>query len=363
MSWVFLLLVVICSLTIIVDVLLIFVFVFRFKASTISVLSTPTVSVLVAARNEEKNIRACIESLLQLDYPLAKLELLIGDDQSSDNTREIILEYAQKYQYIKLVDIRANMGSVRGKANVLAHLAKEASGEVLLITDADVEVPESWVEGMLKGLANQQVGIVNGFTKVKNNIWQNVDWIFALGMMKALHDIRMPVTAMGNNMLITRKAYEAVGGYESIPFSITEDFELFKHVSSKGYKTIQLLNEDIVAKTQPQPSLKKLLQQRKRWMTGAVQLPAGIVVVLILQALYYPAILGLVYYSVEFSSIVFVVKMLMQAIFILLVATKLQSKLSFTRVLLFECYSAFIAFVSGIFYLLPVKISWKGRKY
>ncbi|MEP2772542.1 MAG: glycosyltransferase [Fulvivirga sp.] len=362
MNAVVLILIVVCCLAICIDVLLIYIFVFQFKSFHYKFQQLPRVSILVAARNEENNIGRCIKSLLALDYPREKLEILVGDDQSTDDTNRVVKKLVAQHPLIKLHTITKNIGLAKGKANVLAHLAKEAKGDLFLITDADVEVPKSWITGMLGGVG-PGVGIVNGFTRVSGHIWQNIDWIFALGMMKALHDSGKSVTAMGNNMLITREAYEAVGGYESIPFSITEDFELFKQVSSKGFKTVQLLQQNVMAKTQSQQSLSNLLQQRKRWMKGAVQLPALIVSILIIQAIYYPSIIALFAISPEYGSMMFASKMLIQAIFILLVAIKLKLRISFLHVLLFEFYSAFIAISSGLFYLLPFKITWKGRKY
>ncbi len=362
MSTVALVLVIVCGLTICVDVLLIYFLVFQFKTYNQTPKSLPKVSILVAARNEENNIYRCLKSLVELDYPKEKLEILVGDDQSTDNTYSIVENLIAQNPQIKLFRILHDIGLAKGKANVLAHLAKEAVGDVYFITDADIEVPQSWIYGMLSGLVSE-TGIVNGFTKVSGHTWQNIDWTFALGMMKTLHDAGKPVTAMGNNMLITREAYEAVGGYESIPFSITEDFELFKQVDARGFKTVQLLQQNVVAKTQPQQSFQRLLQQRKRWMRGAVQLPKLIVSILVIQAVYYPAVIALLSISPECGSMVFASKMLIQTIFILLVAIKLRMKLSFVQVLLFEFYSAAIAISSGLFYLLPFKIYWKGRKY
>lgn len=324
--------------------------------------SQPRVSILVAARNEQENIGDCLGSLLALDYPIEKIEILIGDDQSTDNTLRLAKTIASQHNNIKVFQIKENLGSAKGKANVLAHLAREAGGEVLFITDADVQVPETWIQEMLSGLS-KGIGIVNGFTIVKNNTWQNIDWLFALGMVKVIHDLGKPVTAMGNNMLITKKAYQAVGGYESLPFSITEDFELFKHVSQKGYETVQMANTRVMAYTRPKKSILGLLNQRKRWMTGAVQLPWPIVSLLSVQAFYYPSLILLFVLDPKLAGIVFGIKLLVQSFFILVLGQHFQIRVRFYQALFYEFYSAFLSLASSIFYILPLKIIWKGRKY
>ncbi|MTI20460.1 glycosyltransferase [Fulvivirga sp. RKSG066] len=354
-------LVVVCSFTAFVDLLLLYLWSFHRKEYKEPIPNLPSISVLVAARNEEANLSACLDSLLQLDYPQDRLEILVGDDNSTDSTWSIASSYAKKKQ-VSAFQIQSNLGSAKGKANVLAHLAQQAQNEVFLITDADVIVPKGWVKGMISGLL-PKVGIVNGFTIVKNNVWQCIDWLFALGMVKVITDSFRPVTAMGNNMLVTRKAYESTGGYESIPFSITEDFELFKQVSKRGFKTVQLMNTDVLATTLAQSDFKGLLNQRKRWMRGAVQLPWPIVSILSLQALFFPGILALIVINPQIGTFILASKVLLQSAFILTLASYLKLRFRFHQVLLYEFYSLYVAITTGIFYLLPTKVSWKGRKY
>ena len=92
---------------------------------------TPKVSILISAYNEEAVIERKIQNLLELDYPKDKLEILIGDDGSTDKTVEIVERY--KDQGITLVKAPQNAG----KAAMLNRLEKKASGEILLFCDAN----------------------------------------------------------------------------------------------------------------------------------------------------------------------------------------------------------------------------------
>ncbi|MEQ8928075.1 MAG: glycosyltransferase [Fulvivirga sp.] len=319
------------------------------------------VSILIAARNEASNIETCLESLIHQEYPIKLMQILVGDDQSEDNTFEIAIEKLKGYDNSKVIRIDKNISHQKGKANVLAQLAQQATGDVYYITDADMQLPPSWVKTMLN--CSDGAGIVTGVTYVAGSNNQSLDWVFAIGMTKVLNDLGQPVTTMGNNMMVTKEAYHAVGGYEYIPFSLTEDFELFKRVRNKGYSAVQLFNPHVLGKTKPISGFIDLLNQRKRWMKGAVQLPWPIVLLLFFQALYFPALILLTYYNLEMGLTLMAVKILFQSLFILRCLNSLGLKYTFWQLINYEFYSIIVSMGSALYYLLPTKVSWKGRKY
>jgi len=325
----------------------------------------PSVSILVAARNEEANLERCLRSLVEQQYAAEKLEILVGNDWSEDGTQNIIDEFVGKHPMLRSVEIKKNLGLARGKSNVLANLALKAKGEVLLITDADMWLPPNWAKTMVTAF-EKSTGIVTGFTLVRSNSWfstmQSVDWAFALGMIKVITDRGMPVTSMGNNMAVLTKAYQSTGGYEKLPFSITEDFQLTKAVLSKGYTIKQEISPELTGLTLPSIGFTGLLQQRKRWATGVMQLPFPIIVLLGLQAFYYPAAI-LVAVVMPWLSGIIAGKFFVQAVFARSVFSKagMPSKIGF--LLSFEFYSAIISLSTLIFYFVPARIKWKGRYY
>ncbi|MGK7391703.1 MAG: glycosyltransferase [Candidatus Cyclobacteriaceae bacterium M2_1C_046] len=350
----------IASFGLIINLLLIIFWTRNFKTYPVKQ-KQPFVSVLIAARNEEKNLARCINALVKQNYPLHHFEILIGNDQSEDNTLNVARKLSDEFENVHVINITAGAGEAKGKANVLAQLAKKAKGEYYLITDADIAVNENWIKAMVNQV-DKGIGIVNGFTVVENNLMQYYEWAHALGMVKVIHDAGQPVTAIGNNMLITKEAYRSTGGYENIKFSLTEDYAIFKEVSGKGYQLRQAVNKDTLAYSLPAKNLLHLLHQRKRWMTGAVQLPWFVVLILLLEGLYYPAIIALLILAPMTGLYIFLSKLLVQSIFIKLVLKKVDLSLK-GGLLIYEIYAGFITLFSMIFYLLPGKINWKGRKY
>jgi cellulose synthase/poly-beta-1,6-N-acetylglucosamine synthase-like glycosyltransferase len=324
------------------------------------------VSILIAARNEEANIISCLQSVSNLAYPPGMFEVLIGNDASEDRTGALVEAYIQDKPGFRLFHIQTHVGLARGKANVLAQLARLAKGNYLLTTDADIQLPRLWIQTMLAA-CRQNTGVVAGMTIVKGkglfHHLQSLDWAYAFGMMHLLMERKVPVTAMGNNMLITREAYEAVGGYESIPFSVTEDYALFHAIVNKGFGFRHLLTRDALAYSQPVHNLAALLSQRKRWMTGAAKLPFYIQCIFLLQALIFPVFVFSLWLSHKVFLVIFLLKLCADFVYLLWVLGRIQERRLLRYVLVYELYMAPFSLLTLLYYFVPGKLQWKGREY
>lgn len=98
---------------------------------------------------------------------------------------------------------------------------------------------------------------------------QALDWRYGMGSFQALAERGLPVTAVGNNMAFRRSAYNAFGGYESLPFSLVEDFQLFKAISGAGYQVRFPASPAILNRSVAVGNWRTLLDQRRRWLRGA----------------------------------------------------------------------------------------------
>ena len=106
----------------------------------------PFVSILIATRNEEKQINGLMKNLLALDYPKGRMEILIGDDNSTDASFALLQPFAEKYAHISVEKIMQDPKDHKAKGGVLAVLGKKAKGEYLMFTDADIKLPHSWIK-------------------------------------------------------------------------------------------------------------------------------------------------------------------------------------------------------------------------
>lgn len=351
----------VCSITISANILLITLWLINFKSYPSRNQDLPKVSVLIAARNEEQNIKRCLESIAELNYPNDKLEILIGDDDSQDDTLKIIHSF-ENNPIVKSVSIEQQYHGLRGKANVLAQLAQAANGDYYFMTDADIAVPKNWIRQLLGAMA-ENVGMVIGVSGIKNNQFQHIEWLFSLGMMKVITDLHQPVTGIGNNMVISKEAYHAVGGYKNIPFSITEDYELFKQIRKKGYQCHHVYQPDALVVSEPVLGFSKLMKQRKRWMHGAVQLPWLMVVLLFIQGAFSMAIIPLLFIDFQMAFGLLALKWFTQFGFMLLASNKVKRKVSPIHHILYELYSTVVSITSMVYFIIPGKVKWKGRRY
>lgn len=198
----------------------------------------PTVSVIVPARNEEACVGRCLESLQGQSG--VSFEVIVVDDQSSDRTAEI----ARSIAGIRVIDAEPLPPGWSGKTNAMASGARVARGEWLLFTDADtVHLPGSMThavaEAKLQGaslLSYSPAQEVHGF-------WQQavMPVIFAELAVSyppsEVSDPACPVAAAnGQYLLISREAYDTIGGHSAIAKSLLEDVALARVVKASGRK-------------------------------------------------------------------------------------------------------------------------------
>lgn len=329
--------------------------------------SLPFISILVAAKNEEHNILRCLRSLAALDYPQHLFEVLIADDGSTDATSNVVENFMVSHQNFKLIKVTSKLGKADAKANALAHVIKEAKGEYYFITDADIKVRPLWVKSLLS-YHQQPIGIVSSSTAIEGKSLfaklQNVEWVYTFGLIYVASRLRIPVTAVGNNMMISREAYHSTGGYENFNFSITEDYELFMQTLKKGWGFDNVINPQGIAYSLPIKTFKQLMHQRKRWMHGAAQVPKSLGLFLGMQVLYLPIVLYCFAVAPLLSLIFINFKMGFQYFFICNVFKKANlPKPSITLYVLYDIYASCMAILTIVVYLLPSKVEWKGKRY
>ena len=125
----------------------------------------PSITVIVCARNEENSISKCISSLAALDYPIEKIELLIVNDHSTDRTGEILSEWKAKLPNLLILDTTENDTGMHGKVNALTQGFDVATGEIVLMTDADSRVPLGWAREYVSWY-DEKTGMVASITSI-----------------------------------------------------------------------------------------------------------------------------------------------------------------------------------------------------
>lgn len=227
----------------------------------------PKVSVLLPARNEEFQIEQVIISLKNQQY--TDFDVWLGDDQSTDQTLARMQALCQGDNRFHIVSIPAPsaLNPLKGKTNALQYLGDLAKGELLLLTDADMDLSPTWIQTYVDAFEkNPRLGVAVGTTLVRNSHWQSMEWLWVLQGLALASTFQLPTTGMGNNMAVHQKAWRAVQGFTQIPFSIVEDYALYHRIIQAGFEFKHLFSDQVLGWTFPPDNL---LQQRARWIRGA----------------------------------------------------------------------------------------------
>ncbi len=212
------------------------------------------VSIIVPAYNEEKIISDCINSLLELDYPKDKYEIIIVNDGSIDKTADVVGVFAKTCQNVILLSKKNG-----GKASAQNLGLKYANGKFILITDADAVVEKKWVLKMLNNLEKYDVVLGAYYAKNTDTLLekiQNAHYLikFMFGGLKGRPSI-------GVNNGFRKEVVEKIGNFNDSKTSITSDF--IKRAVEAGFKIY--FDPEIVVYTRCTKSFNGFLKQKLRW--------------------------------------------------------------------------------------------------
>ena len=199
----------------------------------------PMVSILVPARNEERNIFSCIQSLLSQDYPC--FEVLVLNDQSNDGTQEVLKRIATSHPSLHVFEGKPPPENVVGKNWACSQLALQASGELLLFTDADTCHRSEMLRAVVTSFIGERADLLTGYPRQLVHSWGELllvpffSWVLFCFIPLVLgYQLHLPIlsSAVGQFMLFRRDAYLAIGGHESVKTSVVDDISLARRIKS-----------------------------------------------------------------------------------------------------------------------------------
>ena len=348
----------------------------RLKKKTIKGTNLPFVSILVPAKDEEKTIANCLESLLQQKYPSDKYEIVVVNDRSTDNTPSIIKRYQQKHSIIKILNIESNTSGLTGKQNAMIEGLKLCKGKIILNTDADCFATPMWVSKTVAHFS-PQMGLVIGFhipynTRDSRSVFvdlQSLDMLFLMDSAAGSFGMNVHVGGAGRNLTF-HKDINASNIYKQMGFTITEDTALIQYVSKNtNWGISAVYDKDALIMTSAESSLKKFLIQRIRWTLGGHTTRSWILMPLYSIFLYhlYLAVLIPIAFFLESLAIPvlisFVVKTLVDFVRCWRISREFQ-RLELLKVfMLYEFFMIFYSIISGFGSLFIRKVKWKGDTY
>jgi glycosyltransferase involved in cell wall biosynthesis len=208
--------------------------------ATPTVPGQPAVSVIIPARNEESCLGACLQSLVSQTG--VTFEIIVVDDQSTDRTSEIAASFFGRE--VRLVEAAPLPANWIGKNNALITGAKQARGEWLLFTDADtIHLPGSLKRALEEAGRHKAAMLSYSPQQIVGTFWEKAIMPVIFAELAATYrpslvsDPRSNAAAAnGQYILITREAYDTIGGHAAIADQILEDVALARAVKRSGRK-------------------------------------------------------------------------------------------------------------------------------
>ena len=229
----------------------------------------PLVSVLLPAYNEAAVIQASLQSLMALSYPT--IEIIVIDDGSQDDTAEKARQAAKESPLPVRIISQANSG----KAGALNTGIIHASGDYVLVVDADSRVEPDSLQYGLRHFADPQVGAVGGFVGVANTQkllcqFQALEYLQSLNFVRrALSGLGLVTVVPGPVGLFRRDAILQVSGYREGSMNFAEDADITIRLLVAGWRVTG--DRSMVAVTEAPEGVYELLRQRYRWRRGIYQ--------------------------------------------------------------------------------------------
>ncbi len=327
----------------------------------------PSATIIVAARNEEDNILDCIVSLNSSEYPEGKLEIIIVDDHSTDSTWQIVSDYIKDKPKFKLIKAEKQFGKVKGKANAIANGIEIAKNEIILTTDADCTVSPTWAK-TLASYYTEDVAMVCGYTnQTTESIFariQSIDFLYLMSVASGTMNMRKPTSCIGNNMSYRKDVYYEVGGYESLPFSVTEDFKLLMAFKNLGkYKIIYPMNADALVTSKACKDFKSLYWQKKRWGVGGLEAPIFAFMVMFSGWFAHACVIAMPFFFSVNAFYLLILKLLLDYFLLKHIHKVYRLSINFIDFLIFEIYFVLYVFLLPLVVFVHRRVVWKDREF
>ena len=202
----------------------------------------PKVSIILPARNEEKFIGSCLDSLVNQDY--IDYEIIAINDSSDDSTGTIIKKYAKKFPKLIYVDAKPKPEGWVGKNWACMEGYKKATGDLLLFTDSDTKHATSVISLAVSHLLSLELDALTVIPKMLclDSITKITLPIISVFLHTRFSALRVNDTSkntgyfFGSFFIIKRSTYDSVGTHEGVKKELIEDGALGKKVKESGFK-------------------------------------------------------------------------------------------------------------------------------
>ncbi|OYU95564.1 MAG: glycosyl transferase [Bacteroidetes bacterium B1(2017)] len=234
-------------------------------------------TILIAARNEEAQIAACLNAILVQTYPKHLFEIIVLNDHSTDATAQEVLRIKALNPDLNVQLINAQEAGFTGKKNAITHGVSVAKSPYIILTDADCTRGKDWlqaIDGFLQTKKSQFIYAPVYFTS--SNLFesfQSLEFAGLVGIGGAAIRLKNPNMCSAANLIFSKESFTKVGGYLDNVHMASGDDEFLLHKVFKQYpnEVHFLKDKRSIVYTSPNASVDQLTQQRRRWVSKSTK--------------------------------------------------------------------------------------------
>ena len=248
------------------------------KSATLTVpdsfIATTSFTILIPARNEERNIANCLQSIQQLNYPKELIEVIVIDDFSDDRTTGIVKQFAGVHVIELKGLLKEKINSYKKKA--IETGIEKARGNYIVTTDADCIVPANWLRNFAYIIEQKPTVFIAAPVAMKEEsslikLFQSLDFLSLQGITAASVGAGFHSMCNGANLCYSREAFYKVGGFKDVDHIASGDDMLLMHKLYKQYpnEVHYCKATGSIVLTNPVETVAEFFRQRIRWASKA----------------------------------------------------------------------------------------------
>ncbi|MBN2891517.1 MAG: glycosyltransferase [Bacteroidales bacterium] len=241
----------------------------KLKISNEKVVEFEVISVVVAAKNEEENILNLLNDIVKQNYPLEKFELILIDDNSSDETYNIAFEFQKTHKNFKLLKNQL----LSGKKSAINFGIENSMGKLIVTIDADCRVGESWLSEINKFYSQTKAKMIIAPVVFSTNKkifsfdnFQALEFLSLQASTAGAVGINSPIMCNGANLIFEKTVFSEFENPHKKEIESGDDMFLMLNIKKRYPNQIKYLkHKDAIVTTKPTENIKQFVNQRIRW--------------------------------------------------------------------------------------------------